>query len=91
MLRQLLTLKWFFSDSRGLRYRVVQEGDLAICRVSIGRAEGWKKECRLVFAFLGVNQQTSTYTRNQTDGSDSNQHSWERLSLICSIREFWNG
>ena len=35
--------KWFFSDSRCLRCRVVQEGDLAVSGIGIGRRRGVEK------------------------------------------------
>jgi len=65
---------------RGKRY--VTFFQAAREKMGVFRAcKGWKKGYRLAFAFLEVDNQASTYTRNQTDGSNSNEHSWERFSL----------
>jgi len=43
LMEKIGSAKWFFSHNRCLRYRVVQEGDLAMCGIGIGRQEGWEK------------------------------------------------
>ena len=54
MQKRRVDSRWFFSDNRCLRYRVVQEGCYMSCWHRACR--GVEKEGVLAFAFLEVNQ-----------------------------------